>query len=717
MMTTKLHIANYFKMFLCLLAIFCVVNVYGQLSEGGQPLDISTLKTKALSVNAKVVMPEFDTVVTQSYTEEELLMKTVKFAHSFDVDLTTENSGTWYDAGAYKIWQLEIESEGALGLGLIFSKYRLPEDARLFIFNEEKSVVYGAYTSRNNKLFNKLAIYPFPSDDIVVQFEVPVNSMNDFELELGRVNHDFLGVSNLKTNRWDQRESGSCNVNVDCETSINSADIKRSVMRIIADDELGTGTLINNTSEDGTPLVISAFHVFDKNENAEITLFDFNYESPFCVDVDGFDCQSISGATALASSASIDFMLVELSETPPAVFRPYYAGWNATGEVPSKAFTIHHPNGDVKKITYDEGVCDSMTFSDSFVTMSHWRIENWESGTTEGGSSGAGLFCGSGQQLFGTLTGGKASCTNLAYDAFARFDKMWDTNESIYASLYTWLDPENVGSKEMVGFDLYGDEDFKCGMYTNFQIDDDIALIDTVIGFDSFSEIAEKFSSFQSAVLGGVAVGIKDIQLNSIVPQLLVTIYTGEDYPVKIEQQYQYDLSGITSNAMNYFEFGSDVKVDGTFFIGVKVLYSEDAISVFQSDLRNVAKYNTLMIYDGADWNSVSEYNSEEKGASCLMQINACNVTLKSDAVDSVSKNELVKAYPNPIDDYLIVEFSDFNETYEITISDMVGKIMFSNCYENHNYAEIDVSSFRPGIYVLNVSSGVMSDRERIIVY
>ena len=336
-----------------------------QLSQGGYPLAVSNLKSKAFSEQQVLKMPPFNLKEELQKQPVDPLLKTMKFAHSFEVELTPANSGEWCNVGNYRVWQIHIKSDSAKSLCLIFTKYWLPEGARLFVFDPEYVVVLGAFTARNNKPFKKLAIYPLPGDELIVQYEEPLDAAFNAELEIGKINHDYVGIVPLK-NRWNRRTSGECNVDINCGT--NDFDLQqRAVCRIIADDELGTATLLNNTAEDGKPYLISAFHIFDNNQNAEITLFDFNYESPFCSGIDGYDSQSISGATAIASYNKLDFMLVELSEMPPASFRPYFAGWDVNHIPSTNSYAIHHPNGDTKKISHDEGTCDSLSYSSDYL--------------------------------------------------------------------------------------------------------------------------------------------------------------------------------------------------------------------------------------------------------------------------------------------------------------------------------------------------------------
>ena len=81
---------------------------------------------------------------------------------------------------------------------------------------------------------------------------------------------------------------------------------------------------------------------------------------------------------------------------------------------------------------------------------SHWEVDNWEYGTTEHGSSGAGLWDPASHLLIGFLSGGLASCDNDLWDCFGRFAVAWD-GPSPSERLRDWLDPDDTGAQRVLG--------------------------------------------------------------------------------------------------------------------------------------------------------------------------------------------------------------------------------------------------------------------------
>ena len=128
---------------------------------------------------------------------------------------------------------------------------------------------------------------------------------------------------------------------------------------------------------------------------------------------------------------------------------------------------IHHPSGDVKKIsTYTQN-----TSSISLGAFgSHWRVYWVETvtdhGVTEGGSSGSHLFNEEGLSI-GTLSAGLSACTNGGAgggtgpnqpDYYGKMSFHWDDNPNpADEKLELWLDPAGTGQTVLHG--AYPDQD------------------------------------------------------------------------------------------------------------------------------------------------------------------------------------------------------------------------------------------------------------------
>lgn len=227
-------------------------------------------------------------------------------------------------------------------------------------------------------------------------------------------------------------ESGACNVDTACRVAeLGPAFVhaKNAVAHMVFVEGGGsyicTGTLLNDTVPvTQEPWFYSAHHCIDSQTVASTLNTYWNYEATACGSGVSTTRTLLSGgADYLFSEANTDALLLKLRNPPPAFAT--FAGWDAS-VLASNApvFAIHHPRGDAKKVSSGAQIPSA---SDGF---NHGV--GWTSGTTEGGSSGSGLFTLDGQgryRLRGGLYGGDASCANtgnlgntLNRDWYSRLD-------------------------------------------------------------------------------------------------------------------------------------------------------------------------------------------------------------------------------------------------------------------------------------------------------
>jgi len=253
-------------------------------------------------------------------------------------------------------------------------------------------------------------------------------------------------------NRGPFGSSGNCHNNVICPVANDWQIEKRSVVLILLGGSMCSGVLVNNTANDGTPYILTANHCTPGNNNVSNWIFYFNHDSPTCNGSNGPTNNSISGATFRAKRAGSDFALVQMSSTPPSAWNPHYAGWDATDtENVTNSIGIHHPSGDVKKISFDDDAPSKQNYDGTQI----WWVQNWEDGVTEGGSSGSPLF-NQQHRIIGQLFAGSSACQgtqeNSGDDVYGRFGISWNTGGSASSRLREWLDPGNTGTLVMNGY-------------------------------------------------------------------------------------------------------------------------------------------------------------------------------------------------------------------------------------------------------------------------
>ncbi len=409
----------------------------------GQVSIESTPKSFSLEQSVEIetqILPAFD---IQKFIEEDEMERTssqqkpYRFANPISVDFNMNTHGTWNinDDGS-SIWQFRIESPGAHSLNLIYDRFNIPEGAEFFVYSEDREMVLGAFTNYNHKPHGGFSTAPVVGDVIILEYNEPASPEFSGEISIDIVAHDYRDVFFNEERGYG--DSGSCNNNVNCAVGDDWRDEIRSVAMILTSggSRLCTGSLVNNTSQDLAPYFLTANHCLGGNNS---WIFMFNYESPSCNNQNGPTNMTVSGSSLLANSSTSDFALLLLNETPPESYNVHYAGWDVSGSTPSIPVGIHHPSGDIKKISFD--------YNNASNSGNYWDVNNWEDGTTEPGSSGSPLFDGVTQRIIGQLYGGTASCTSITYDTYGKTSTSWNLGMSNY------LDPNNTGASFINGID------------------------------------------------------------------------------------------------------------------------------------------------------------------------------------------------------------------------------------------------------------------------
>lgn len=415
------------------------------------------LKTLQTSTIPTINLPSFN---LEQVLEDEYQNRLNKsgmymfgYEHQTNINFFTNSSSIDLPNDA-KLYLLKVKSENAISINVIFNDFFIPEGARLHVYDKDKSTIVGAYTSDNNNANDILGTELIIGEEMTIEYYAPKGTKAKSKLNIGTVIHGFEDINNwyghAKIN-----ESGGCNLDVVCPDGIPWNNEIRSVARILNGGGLCTGSLVNNTAKDGKPYFLTANHC--NPQSMASAVFRFNYESPTCGSQTSANSQNavtnntINGSSFKARNAGSDFGLIELNSIPPADYNIYYSGWNNSGDIPQKTVGIHHPSGDLKKLAFDDDAPGSSTYGTS-VTNGEWRIYRWDRNTTtEGGSSGSGLW-DENRLIVGQLHGGAANCGNSINDYYGKLSVSWN-GTSATNRLKDWLDPSNSGVTTLSGYD------------------------------------------------------------------------------------------------------------------------------------------------------------------------------------------------------------------------------------------------------------------------
>jgi len=330
----------------------------------------------------QITMPSFD-VNKMIKEDEQKKGKDVpyRFGKKFDVDYSL-NNGTWLKADSGRVWSFAIVSPGAYSLNFVLDTLFLPNGAKLYIYNNNGTMVYGPVTPKQNQAKRLFLTDLIQGNKAIFYLYEPLNAEGQSRLHISKVIHAYRNL--FKSLNANDYKSGSCEQDVACyPTWINESNaVARTVVG--GGNYLCTGCLINNTAQDFKAYFLSAFHCVDLNNDglissaeksdAEYWAFRFRYRMTTCEGSTVENYFTYNGDNFRAAWNTTDFALVELVNSPLNDSRVSFLGWDRSGNTPTGGTCIHHPGGDVMKISFDYDPLVETAYLQNSGT-NYWKVD------------------------------------------------------------------------------------------------------------------------------------------------------------------------------------------------------------------------------------------------------------------------------------------------------------------------------------------------------
>jgi hypothetical protein len=321
--------------------------------------------------------------------------------------LTTEH-GEWINLSkGGRVWVFALKSPAALGLRVEVRALRLPPQATLFLYSPDDPDKVFAFMDRGPRQGDAFWAPLVVGDTVYFELHDPAPNGKQQPgplLEIQTISHIYRHP--LAT--LEQPKAGACNIDATCDPAWTSdgGAVGRITFSTTGGTGTCTGTMLNNTSGDFSPVFLTANHCIDTEAEAASAEVYWFYRTATCGGVPPSlaSVPRSTGARFLAGrsrSALSDFTLLEILGVAPRTVT--VAGWTATDPpVGSAIVGLHHPQGEFLRIAYG---------STQTNTSTNFHRLLWSQGTTEPGSSGSAIF-NPAHQVIGQLWGGAASCSN-----------------------------------------------------------------------------------------------------------------------------------------------------------------------------------------------------------------------------------------------------------------------------------------------------------------
>lgn len=386
-----------------------------------------------------------------------------RFGLNRTVDVDIIGAAAQSEQNGTRTYSYQITADGAFSINLIFDRFQLKPGSKLYLYNGDRTMLIGPITdAQNPRSGGNPAGSEFWTDlvqgsTLMIDLQEPIAGSGTSELHLSSVVHAYKNLFPNMNKAFGQ--AGTCHPNMVCHPTFQFEGDGVAMILTAGGGRACTGSMVTDMRQSFRSFFLTAFHCVDINTangtlstgeiaDAENWLVRFNYQSTTCAPgVDDLDVVTLNGTTFRAANSSSDFALFELVQQVPSDVNTTYNGWNRGAATTSNNFGIHHPRGDVKKISFTSNDTQIIGFNggagSEYVT-SFWST----SGVTDPGSSGSPLFDGN-RRIVGQLWGGPSFCGapgGSLRDYYGRVFVSWTGGGTNSTRLSNWLDPDNANS-------------------------------------------------------------------------------------------------------------------------------------------------------------------------------------------------------------------------------------------------------------------------------
>ena len=675
-----------------------------QQGDGGTPL-FNTSETALNGIDSRVFQtPDIDALSIEDAIVDADKSGPWRFGYNNDADLNFSNAGTWMDlANGGKLWQIALNCENALTVNLTFENLTIPEGNEMYVFNPSKSFILGKFT-RNHIYEGQLGTELVPGSIAIVEYYVAPENVNATKsLTISKVTHGYRTAEEFQEKGLN--DSGNCNMNAICpDGDAIRNPIRAAVMLVSGSNGFCSGSMINNTANDGKPYVLTANHCYSNPAN---WIFRFNWSSASCSNPGSSPSfESISGATLKSRRTPSDFCLVEITgglvnNTVPETFNTYFPGWDNSGTPPSVTTCVHHPSGDITKISFDDAPAISVQAMGSSEANSSWEVHWDRNTTTEGGSSGSPLF-DQNNRIVGQLWGGGASCSSLsAPDYYGKVSSSWNPGGSSSTNhLQTWLDPANTETT----LDGYDPITLCNSTFSSSQINE-MCFGDNTGSIDVSFLIGNSTSATYNIGTG--------TQASGSFTNLSQGVYTVEVIDGDACTTNVYVTLGGPGNLTTGAGTGAELTPNGG-SINLTVVggtpgftFSWTGPDGFSADTEDLS---------GIVGGVYSVFVTDANGCTTSRDVTVNSFVDSSNNLEELT-SDAIKVFPNPSNGVFNVTLNgSFEGAFTATVMDLSGRVIYTSSIENKNMIALDLSEASNGTYIVQLASDKVLVTKRIVV-
>lgn len=691
---------------------------------------------------AKVkVMPAFD---LEKLRKEDDEMKgedaPYRFGKGFDVSYTLSD-GKWEYVEGGRLWSLSFESKDALSLNYIFDDFYLPDGASLYVENEDKTVLYGPVTS--DMIIQKRSTFltdVIAGEQSTIYLYEPENHINESKLTIKRVVHGYRGTY-VDKNYGTVGASSSCNIDVACYPYYENESNAVGLTLLASGTEWCSGAMLMDTEYSFKPYFLTAFHCIDtsprnfelsveEKTTAENWMFKFCFKKTTCNGNVLATSYTYNKADFCSAWNTTDFALLKIKGAVSQNTALTWLGWDKRDNVtPTSGIGIHHPAGDVMKISIEE----DQVSTDYVPTISNclWKVD-YDYGIVQGGSSGSPLL-NQDKRVVGQLYG-CIEYTNPCYQTecvYGKFHESWSGGGSDSTRLSNWLDPDFINVNTMDGQQYLGEIYIVGDSVINYS-SQSFSLANLPSGLTVVWSITDPYyqsviqqntpGANQCAIVGNTSHEMLNQTLTATIKHNGHTIRTINKIVSTKEQFFGTYYNGQTTMQINYPNPlnvlpGTNVNINSSNLIGASVSYTGSVTPYLWQFNSTTGNLKVGMPSSGG--NTIVVHAVSALGTDFYLPIIRTSVlySLSLNVGNGQIEVELIpEYYEEELQDLKTISDRSVTEKWTIEVYNArTGEKVLVQEVEGNNYT-FDTTGWESGIYIVRVTIGDEVLSEKVVV-
>ena len=139
------------NIFLLLLGVIFSTATIAQISHGGSPLNWEDATYQPVIEMQQMPDVDLAALALEDAVTDQHKEAPWRFGVEQEVAFNLENSGTWTFEDGKHVWRLGFNCPNALNVSFMLSRFVLPKEAQLYVYNAQRTAFLGSFTQENNK--------------------------------------------------------------------------------------------------------------------------------------------------------------------------------------------------------------------------------------------------------------------------------------------------------------------------------------------------------------------------------------------------------------------------------------------------------------------------------------------------------------------------------------------------------------------------------------